>query len=450
MRRALLLLVLLGGCADRSPELPLSIRLPSDRRLLAAVTLLDLSASRDGRVLAERSFSGDVSYVSVDGVPHGPRTVVALEGLTDAGDVIARGATCPIDFEKAVPPAPLYFAPVNFFAPTVGTPAAARQDPVALALGDGRVLLAGGADGSGPLASSEIFSPAEAGFAPAPALALAEPRSRAQAAEVPGLGVLITGGVGAGGTPLGDGEVFASASGLFVPLSNQALGARVGHRAVTLPDGRVLVTGGSDGQNVLASTVFVRLQPDGSATLTAGPPLAQARREHSAVVAVGVPVLLGGYDGTGQPLTSIEALEPGGAFQVIAHLQEARAEATATLLDDGSILVVGGVGASNTPLADAELFNPITQTTTSYPLAAARRGHTATLLPDGRVLIAGGFDGNGNPLKSVELFAEGIGFVSERDLGTPRAGHVAVPLCDGTVLVVGGGPGAEIYNPPAP
>jgi hypothetical protein len=134
----------------------------------------------------------------------------------------------------------------------------------------------------------------------------------------------------------------------------------------------------------------------------------------------------------------------------VASLSFPRAEATASLLLDGSILVVGGAGdAAGTPRADAELYNPVTRTTMIYPLAVARRGHTATVLPDGRVLVAGGLDKNGNPVASVELFASGVGFVSERPLGAPRAHHVAVPLCDGTVLVVGGAATAEIYTPPA-
>jgi hypothetical protein len=138
------------------------------------------------------------------------------------------------------------------------------------------------------------------------------------------------------------------------------------------------------------------------------------------------------------------------AFVQVAALRFPRAEATASVLLDGSILVVGGAGdAGGSPRADAELYNPVTRTTMIFPMAVARRGHTATVLPDGRVLVAGGLDKGGNPLASVELFAAGVGFVSERPLGTPRAHHVAVPLCDGTVLVVGGADTAEIYTPPA-
>jgi hypothetical protein len=166
-------------------------------------------------------------------------------------------------------------------------------------------------------------------------------------------------------------------------------------------------------------------------------------------------VLFGGYGLDGKPLGSIEALSlPTAAgdrplFVVVASLRTPRAEATATVLQDGTILVVGGAGdATGKPLLDAEVYNPITRNTQVQSLATARRGHTATALPDGRVLIVGGVGTDGNPTSSVELFIPTVGFVSEHPLATPRAGHRALSLCDGTVLVVGGGEGAELYVPP--
>jgi hypothetical protein len=451
--RAVAVLVAVAGCG-RSPELALDIRLPADRRLLAGVTRLDLIATRDERVLAQSSFAGSVGFVSLSGVSHGPRTVLTLDGVSGAGDVIARGRTCPIDFEESGTRAPLYFAPTNFFAPTAGLPAVVRNDPVVVPLSDGTVLLTGGDD-----ASAELFSPGSSTFAPATQMALNVPRQRAEVVAVPDVGALVTGGVDAAGTPIAEAELFDETLRQFSPLpEDQRLDARVGHRAVLLGDGRtVLVSGGqSQTASALSSTVFVKVQTGGVApVVSAGPPLATPRHDHAAVVAVGVPLVIGGYAADGTPLSSIEQLQPAdatspAAFVPVASLSFPRAEATASLLLDGSILVVGGAGdAAGTPRPDAELYNPVTRTTMVYPLAVARRGHTATVLPDGRVLVAGGVDRDGNPVASVELFASGVGFVSERPLGTPRAHHVAVPLCDGTVLVVGGADTAEIYTSPA-
>jgi hypothetical protein len=453
---SVVVLAAVAGCS-RSPELALAIRLPADRRLLAGVARLDLNATRDGRVLAQSSFPGTANFVSLNGVSHGPRTVLTLDGVDSASDVIARGRTCPIDFEQSGTIAPLYFAPTNFFAPTAGPPEVVRNDPVVVPLADGTVLLAGGDGGQGP--SSELFSPGTSTFAPSTQVALNIPRERAEVVTVPDVGALVTGGVDATGTPIAQAELFDETLGQFsLQPEDPRIDARVGHRAVLLGDGRtVLVSGGqSPTASALSSTVFVKPQTGGVAPLvSAGPPLATPRHDHAAVVAVGVPLVIGGYATDGTPLSSIEQLQPAAGttpaqFVPVASLSFPRAEATASLLLDGSILVVGGAGdASGTPRSDAELYNPVTRTTMVYPLAVARRGHTATVLPDGRVLVAGGVDKDGNPVASVELFASGVGFVSERMLGTPRAHHAAVPLCDGTVLVVGGAATAEIYTPPA-
>ena len=71
---------------------------------------------------------------------------------------------------------------------------------------------------------------------------------------------------------------------------------------------------------------------------------------------------------------------------------------TATLLQDGRVLVVGGEGSGEafTLLASAEIWDPATGTfAPAGSLAEARYGHTATLLPDDRVLVVGGWHGEG-------------------------------------------------------
>jgi hypothetical protein len=454
--------VALCACSPR-PDIALDIRLPDDRRLLAAISTLNLSAERDAHVLSQRRFSaGGARYLSLSGVTEGPRTVLTLEGLTASGDLQGRGQSCPFDYAGPGQTESIYFAPTNFFGPTVGTPLAQRDDPLALALDDGRVLIAGGIDmlsaGHAALADAELYSPATGLFVAAP-LALNQARENAQIVPLGGVGAIVVGGSDASRAPIGSSEVYRASDGSFVAFENSLVGPRMGHRVVVLPDpdGRVLITGGiaSSGGLPLGSTALVKVQSDGTATVDAGPVLNVPRREHAAVVAIGIAVVIGGYDASGSPTASIEALVPDTdgdgsprEWTAIASLRQARADATATLLKDGTILVVGGaVDSAHTPAADAELYNPITQQTISYTLGTARRRHSATLLPDGRVLVVGGLGSDQQPLASVELFVPGVGFVSERPLGTPRASHVAVPLCDGTVLVIGGGPAAELYTP---
>jgi hypothetical protein len=456
VRGALALALCAAACGgDASPELTLAIRVPAnDQELFEGVTKLNLIATRDEIVLAQGSFAASAGSVSLSGVTHGPRTIIALEGVDAFDQVIAHGQTCPLDFETGSTVAPLYFAPTNFFSPTIQPPEIVRYDAVGAALDDGTVLVLGGAaqaEDGGPgetaLATGEIFVPGAATFAPLSAT-LSYARRGARSAFLPDVGLLVVGGAGDDGVPQAKAELYLESQSRFVPLVDPRLDGRVDHSVVLLPDGRALITGGASSAGVgLASTLLLSVRRDGTYQTTAGPTLVEARRAHAATVAVGVPIVFGGYGADGVPIASIEAIDIGAATSgVIASLRVPRAEATASVLSDGSILLVGGIGLAGAPLADAELFNPITRSTASYPLAYARRGHSATVLPDGRVMIAGGVDAAGAPIAEVELFVPGVGFLSERPLGTPRGGHLAVPLCDETVLLIGGGAGAEIYT----
>lgn len=444
------------ACGDVGFERRLQILLPANRDLLRAIVRLELRAERDGRVIAQRGFPGDATTVSVSGVSHGPTTVFALEGLTALGDVAGRGRTCPVDFAGTGPEVPLYFAPVNFFAPT-RTPIAARDRPSALQLANGQILLFGGSSAGTPLGSAERFTPGLNEFAAAADSALGTPRIGARVSEIVDVGALVSGGVDGQGAAIGGAEIWSTALGSFQPLANARLVPRVDHASVAIPDGRVLLAGGRTGLDgaVLSSTTMVRLLNDGTALVSDGPTLGVPRRNLAAVVAPGSVVLFGGYSDAATPLDTIEIVELAGGVTVTPtlttipqKLNAPRAEATATLLEDGTVLIVGGKDATSTR-NDAELWNPVTRKSESLPLANARSAHQATLLPGGRVLITGGLDGTGAPLSTVELYIPGVGFVTERPLGSPRAGHVAITLCDQTVLVVGGGEGAEIYTPPA-
>jgi len=227
-----LAIVVVLGCSD-APELVLQIRVPADDQgLFKAVTQLNVTASRDDVVLAQRSFSANTSSVSLTGVSHGPRTIIAIEGVDSVNQVIAFGQTCPQTFEGPNTVAPLYFAPTSFFAPTADTPAA-RYHPVGAALSDGTVVVAGGVDATeAPVPSVELFVPGAATFS-----ALADhtvARKRAESALLPGVGLLIVGGEDAAGAPIADADLFLEAQRRFVTITDSRLEGRTGHKVVTL------------------------------------------------------------------------------------------------------------------------------------------------------------------------------------------------------------------------
>jgi galactose oxidase-like protein len=94
------------------------------------------------------------------------------------------------------------------------------------------------------------------------------------------------------------------------------------------------------------------------------------------------------------------------AAGIVAPLRMSfRDSPSATLLPDGTVLVAGGTGLYGVTLARAEIYDPATSGfSTTGSLASARVAHTATLLNNGQVLITGG----GAFLSSAELYTPAV------------------------------------------
>lgn len=127
---------------------------------------------------------------------------------------------------------------------------------------------------------------------------------------------------------------------------------------------------------------------------------------------------------------------------------------TATLLNDGKVLIAGGLCDEPKLLDDLSpqrahlpmsLLDPVSRQWQPAPaLTEARIFHAASLMPDGSVLITGGARDPGLAdaphalvLSSVEQFQSGR-VVPLPAMAKARAKHSATVLSDGSLLVVGG------------
>jgi N-acetylneuraminic acid mutarotase len=117
-----------------------------------------------------------------------------------------------------------------------------------------------------------------------------------------------------------------------------------------------------------------------------------------------------------------------------------RTQHTATLLENGNILIAGGSVEGDDFACDEELINPITgESSWTAPLHTVRHGHSATLLPNGRVLVVGGYNLPEQWIDDAEVYDTQLDVWTiippHHSHGT---GHSATRLKDGRVLIVGG------------
>jgi Galactose oxidase, central domain/Kelch motif len=240
-------------------------------------------------------------------------------------------------------------------------------------------------------------------------------------------------------------ELFDPAAGTFTTTGVMTT-ARFSHTATLLPNGTVLVTGGSpnlgdlSGGNNSDDLSTAELFDPATGTFTATGAMSKPRSEHTATLLANGKVLLAG----GAAGNVAELFDPAtGSFTATGDLiVGGRWGCTATLLSDGTVLIAGGRDSKGVfdafPLHDAELFNPATGTfTATGGMTQFRYDHAATLLNNGQVLLTGGF--NGTPVQDAEVFDPTTRSFSRTGImKTPRAKHTATLLVGGNVLVAGG------------
>jgi WD40 repeat protein len=323
------------------------------------------------------------------------------ETLLPNGKVLVTGGTFQL-------PAELFDPVTNVF--TV-LPAGAVSDRVygsATVLADGRVLLAGGTDGGG-IVNAEIFDPATLNSTPV-AATMFTPRYGHTATLLPTGKVLICGGQSLAGVT-NTGELFDPANETFAPVASSMSVPRYTHTATHLSDGRVLIAGGYTGPggagNSDTNTADI-FDPATESFVPVASLMNSPRYGHTATLLPDGSVLLaGGSNGTA-PVASAEIFDATtSTFSALANAMTSPREAhTATLSMNGQVLIAGGDDSTHTAVNTAELFDPSLGTFTSlypYGMTSVRRLHSAALLPNGGLLLTGGYI-NQVPIDTAELF----------------------------------------------
>ncbi|WP_405057099.1 hypothetical protein OG474_30730 [Kribbella sp. NBC_01505] len=307
----------------------------------------------------------------------------------------------------------------------VGLLPAGASGAAAVRLNGGKVLTAGGEDGTGKaLAGTALFDAVANTWEALTAL----PTSRHlhTMSRLDGGKVLLVGGTSDPVGGLDTCELYDPLAKTWKTQPKKLKAGRFAHSATVLPDGRVLVAGGKGTRGGRADSL----------------------------------------------LSSVEIFNPAdGTWSEAEPMIDARAGHQAVLLDQTKVLVIGGAVPTGTgtevPSSYCELYDVTTGIwTAAEGMTAPRSGHQVTALDAKRVLVTGGdatsylVDGTYDPHSrgSAEVFELGGSWKQVAALPSGRSRHQAVLLRTGKVLVLGGtsGPGftagfqgALLYDPAA-
>src|SRR5580704_11653412 len=351
-----------------------------------------------------------------------PRANAAAIRLRD-GRVLICGGTATGEIGGVLSSAELYDPVARTFTPT-GSMTVPRTGQTITLLHDGRVLLTGGDQNAGfrsQLASAEIYDPGSGAFTATGSMST--PREGHTATMLRDGRVLVVGGSPNGIQTTGSAEIYDPSSGSFSRTGhlNQP---RVAHDAALLGSGKVLIAGGGRGGMPGGYISYDTAEEYNPSTRTFSPMLARMHYDRVGAAAVrlndGRVLIVGGKSGKMMvgmrtlagmaPLNTAEIYGPeAGIFVATGNMSAPHYLATATMLNNGNVLVVGGytiqgpavVGMFDDDVVPTEsnVFSHVGQT------HVARLTNTATLLNDGEVLIAGGVNGNSLITASVEFYS---------------------------------------------
>ncbi len=481
----LLTLVMLAGCPTPDPEYvgfvgEIVFVTPANQPVFDELDRLELTFYYTGQEPKNYVISPPFGSHPLEDLPRADAGDVRLEVLGKQQDAAAAdgwrlaatgeatGFAMPPDGEIEV-----FLALKQQVGQLPGGLLAPRSDGTATLLPDGRVLVVGGVDEDGPVATMETLLDDPDSWLTSLGVEGTgrgeEPRVAHDAllvqdtdTDLDGEVVLLGGDAGCAEFycfPVYDAvyEVVA-----YDPDDDEAeevatlTMAVVGARAAWSSEDRIALIGGFDDQEQYNNQPLLFDPANGDSY--SAPQSGDSREQHTVTQlgGQGSNVLIAGGIGGAQVQAATEIYVPGTSIFDTGALNQARFRHSATLLGDGSVLVVGGAtgtswDAPGQALDSAELYDPAEGTWTELDatLAYARQRHVAVLLDgdDDRVLICGGVDEtDGSPTSYCELYDHADQSFTVLDgpaMAPGGEGMMAVRLDDGRVLFFGGLAGGE-------
>ncbi len=384
------------------------------------------------------------------GAMHTSRVAFTLSLLPD-GKALAAGGFYNDGSDHFLNTSESYDILTGVWSLTTGNMNTSRTRHTATVLLDGRILVAGGINGQGPISSAETFDPVSRTWSQTGAMS--SKRENHTATRLNDGRVLVVGGC-QDFVCMTSAEIYDPAAGTWQSAASLPAGARKDHTAVLLNDGSVLVAGGVN-TSTTPWTYYnsaYRYYPV-SNTWSAAGSMSEYRKQHTAVLARDGKVIVAGgfgkppFGDASYPVTT-EAYDP--AANTWAKLKTAanadividygRTQALGVVDAFGTFLLFGGFDGTAAGSVQYRSLNSSTDTWHPHgSLYSPRYGAAAVQLSNGAILLAGGNTDLG-PTAGTEInypregstelnFGSGI-------LGTSYSAGTLMP--NGDILFTGG------------
>jgi len=228
---------------------------------------------------------------------------------------------------------------------------------------------------------------------------------------------------------------------------------RSGHSSVVMPDGSIVLMGGTYTVWLPYGAWFAmndtwRSTDNGAHwSLLNSHAEWPARQGHSSVVLSDGSILLtGGFNQWGAPMNDTWRSIDNGAHWSLCNSQAewpARSEHSTVVIPDGNIILIGGINSYRAPMNDTwrsidngahwSLLN-------SHAEWPARQGHSSVAMPDASIVLMGGFENGFKRNDSWRSTDNGAhwSLLNSHAEWPARQGHFSVVMPDASIVLMGG------------